>query len=318
MLKVIRFLGNIILASMLSVVSVTLVLLGYGRAMVDVWQMRDLAQGQDQAQWLWEAQQPVPCYTWGPADGTPLVLVHGADVGGSAVWAPVAVSLGRAGYRVIAVDLAPFGHASRDLNQDLSVRGRAEVLAAALGQLGVPTAVVVGEGRGAAVALQLALKHPEVVHSLVLVGPQLDVGLSSVERVLARLPLLNGAIPWLVHGGGPVWQVLLRVQVSTVTPAYRAYAKAAREASQVKGTVPALMALYELDPATDRPVGLKSLRVPCLVLRGDRDRIVSADEAAEIASQTKADVLTIEDAGHLVSLDQPEALRSAIVQAFKR
>ncbi|TGV96970.1 alpha/beta fold hydrolase, partial [Mesorhizobium sp. M2D.F.Ca.ET.145.01.1.1] len=56
---------------------------------------------------------------WGPPDGPPLLLFHG-----TASWAEtyrdIAAPLGEQGFRVIAVDMPPFGYSERPADQDYS------------------------------------------------------------------------------------------------------------------------------------------------------------------------------------------------------
>jgi pimeloyl-ACP methyl ester carboxylesterase len=316
-LKVIRFFGDIILAVVLCMLLVALVLLGYGRAMAGPWQITPASSELAPGQWVWVGDRPLHVRTWGPDDGQPVVLVHGLDIGGAAVWAPVTAPLGRAGYRVITVDLPLLGYSSRDTAQDVSLRGQADALATVLNQLGAQNAVVVTQGWGGAVALQVALEQPQFVQSLVLIGPQLELGIDRYERQIAGLPLAQESVTWLMRGGGPVWRVLLRRQVSTNSAPFKTYAQAAREASQLEGTVEALTAFYALDEATNQPAAIRSLRMPCQIVRGEHDRLVTAEQAADLAFELGAETLTVAGAGHLVALDQPDALRRLLLEALQ-
>lgn len=313
-MKLIRLLGNIVLLAVVCVLCAVVMLLAYGRAMVGPWQGAGLAT--DDATWAWIDGQPVHVRTWGPETGQPLVLVHGFDVGGADLWAPIGPALGRAGYRVIAADLPPLGRSSRAIAADATALTQADLLVDVLDQMGAQGATVVAQGWGSAVALQLAVQQPELVRSLVLVGPQLGGELHRYERLAARLPWAGDAVIWLTRGGGPLWPGLLRLQVARSTPELRAYVKAARQVSHIEGTVAALRPFYRLGSAASGPVGLASLKAPCLVVRGALDRWVTPEAAMAVAEQTQADVLTIEDAGHLVVLDQPDALREAILDAI--
>lgn len=314
-MKVIRFLADLILAAILTVVCVAVVLLAYGRAMEGSWEIT--AASAEEGAWAWVGEQPLYYRTWGPEDGAPLVLVPGLDVGASALWAPLVTPLGRAGYRVIAVDLPPLGHSSRDTAQDLSVLGQADALSGVLEQLGVQGATVVAQGWGSMVAVQVALDQPQLVQGLILVGPAREANLYPYEHSLVKAPWAGNATAWLVRGGGPIWKALLRYQVAGASDEYRAYLKAARASSQIEGTTAALVALYGLDPAGNKPVAIESLRIPCVIVRGAQDHFVSEEQVAALADELDADVRTIEDAGHLVVLDQPEALRKVILEALQ-
>jgi len=316
-LKVIRFVGDTILAVVLCALLVALVLLVYGRAMAGAWQITPAMQESTQGQWAWAGDYPLHVRIWGPDDGRPVVLVHGFDIGGSAIWSPMAAPLGRAGYRVIAVDLPPLGHSSRDVAQDLSVRGQANALATVLNEMGAQGATVVSQGWGAAVALQVALDQPQFVQSLMLIGPQMELGINRYESLAAGLPLAQESVTWLMRGGGPVWRMLLRRQVAADSAAFKAYVQAAQEASQIEGTVEALSAFYALDFPANQPIGIGSIRAPILIVVGEQDRLVTPQQASDLAFDLGAEVHTIANAGHLVSLDQPDALRELLLEALQ-
>ncbi|NLX36961.1 MAG: alpha/beta hydrolase [Chloroflexi bacterium] len=316
MVKLVRFLGNLVLLAVLCTLCVAVILLAYGRAMVDPWQNTPL--GSQEATWIWVGERPMHVRTWGSETGKPLVLVHGFDLGGAQLWTPIGPALGRAGYRVIAPDLPPLGLSAREAATDATVLTQVDFVAGVLEQLGAQGATVVAQGWGSAVALQLAVQEPQFVRSLVLVGPQLNGELTCYERIAARLPFVGDAFIWLTRGGGPLWRWVLRNQVAAPSAELSDYARSAREATHIQGTVAALRAFYRIDPAASGPVGLSTLDVPCLVVHGALDRQVTREDAEAVAEQLHADVLTIKDAGHLVVLDQPQALREAIAEAVSR
>ena len=160
-MKLIRLLGNIVLLAVVCVLCALVMLLAYGRAMVGPWQGAGLAT--DDATWAWIDGQPVHVRTWGPETGQPLVLVHGFDVGGADLWAPIGPALGRAGYRVIAADLPPLGRSSRAIAADATALTQADLLVDVLDQMGAQGATGVAQGWGSAVALELAGRQPELV-----------------------------------------------------------------------------------------------------------------------------------------------------------
>jgi pimeloyl-ACP methyl ester carboxylesterase len=103
---------------------------------------------------------------WESGTGEPLLLVHG---GLCADWfLPVAREL--QGYRVVRTHRAGYG-LSRNLTGALTVLDHARHCADALRSLRIERAHVVGHSSGASVALQMAVTHPELVRSLVLIEP---------------------------------------------------------------------------------------------------------------------------------------------------
>jgi pimeloyl-ACP methyl ester carboxylesterase len=98
-------------------------------------------------------------------EGRPLVLIHG---GGSTVQTSFGAILPRLArsHRVIAVEEQAHGHTG-DLDRPLSFEQMADDTAALLGQLHVRDADILGFSNGGMTALRLAVRHPALVHRLV-------------------------------------------------------------------------------------------------------------------------------------------------------
>ena len=72
--------------------------------------------------------------------------------------------------RVIAFDRPGFGYSERPRRKIWTPSAQAELIHEALRQLGIDRAVVVGHSWGTLVSVALALNHPQVVRSLVLLA----------------------------------------------------------------------------------------------------------------------------------------------------
>ena len=127
----------------------------------------------------------------------PLVLIHGA-------FSAIGTSFGRlllglaSDRQVIAFELQGHGHTA-DIDRPLSLEGMADDVAAAIQQLGMGQADVFGYSMGAFVALQLVIRHPEVVRKLILasvsftrggIHPELMEGLGEMK------PEMMFGSPW--------------------------------------------------------------------------------------------------------------------------
>ena len=122
--------------------------------------------------------------------GPVVVLVHGQP-GAGADWAVLA-NLLSGDHRVLAPDRPGWGS---DTRAAMGIAANADVLEALLEAAGAQSPVtVVGHSLGGGIALELALKHPERVGSLVLVGSVgVSGSLSGLDRLLA-VPLLGSGI----------------------------------------------------------------------------------------------------------------------------
>jgi len=99
--------------------------------------------------------------------GEPLILLHGA-VGASEMFAPVLPSLA-AQRQVIAVHLQAHGKTS-DADRPMRFESMANDIAELIRHLGLTKTDVLGYSFGGAVALRLAVQHPELVRKLILIS----------------------------------------------------------------------------------------------------------------------------------------------------
>ncbi|MVT44868.1 alpha/beta fold hydrolase [Chitinophaga oryziterrae] len=98
--------------------------------------------------------------------GMPLVLLHG---GGSTIMTTYGTILNdlAKSHQVIAIELQAHGH-TPDIDRPLSFEQDADDVAALLNQLHIKKADIMGFSNGGTTALQVAIRHPELVNKLVL------------------------------------------------------------------------------------------------------------------------------------------------------
>jgi len=99
-------------------------------------------------------------------EGSPLVLLHGA-------FSAIGTSFGKLlpglkeERQVIAVEMQGYGHTA-DIDRPLRYEQLADDIAALLDHISIPKADLFGWSLGAGVALQTAIRHPQIVRKLVL------------------------------------------------------------------------------------------------------------------------------------------------------
>lgn len=103
--------------------------------------------------------------------GKPVLLIHGSGPGVSA-WANWRLTIPELAkqYRVIAPDMAGFGFSERQPDAVYSMENWVKQAVGVLDALEIDQASVVGNSFGGALALALAIRHPERVNKLVLMG----------------------------------------------------------------------------------------------------------------------------------------------------
>jgi pimeloyl-ACP methyl ester carboxylesterase len=126
-------------------------------------------------------------------DGPPLVLLHGGVDPSQTFGAPLAAMAKT--HRVIAIHLRGHGF-STDSDEPWSAEAMADDVATVLRQLGIGKARFMGYSLGAAVALQVAIRHRELVEKLVSVSAAFstDGDYPEVRQAFEQMPGMAAAI----------------------------------------------------------------------------------------------------------------------------
>jgi pyruvate dehydrogenase E2 component (dihydrolipoamide acetyltransferase) len=229
----------------------------------------------------------------GPAEGTPVVLIHGYS-GDLNNWLFNLEALSSEN-PVIAIDLPGHGGSTKDVG-DGSLSTLAEAVAATLAALGVAEAHLIGHSLGAAVAARLAIDHAGLARSLTLIAP---AGFSAGG---VSEPFLTGVIDaQRARDLKPVMEMLLADPAMVTKDMVEDVLKFKR----TDGVEEALSALRDRLVEGRDAAALRAdlAAIPsALVIASKADRIVGApDEAALPPGFT---VVWIDGAGHMPHLEQ--------------
>src|SRR5438874_141682 len=105
--------------------------------------------------------------------GRPVLFLHGSGPGASGYsnFKGNHPAFAEAGFRALVPDTLGFGRSSKPTDVDYAMPFLVEKLLAFLDALGITRCAVVGNSHGGALAISLALAHPERVERLVLMAP---------------------------------------------------------------------------------------------------------------------------------------------------
>jgi pimeloyl-ACP methyl ester carboxylesterase len=259
--------------------------------------------------------------------GSPVALVHGLG-NSSQVWRRVIPGLARR-HAVVAPDLPGFGHSSPTTQRPL-LDAYTEFLAELIARTwpGVPAAVV-GNSTGGAVAMRLALTHPELVSRLVLVDPAgVGQGVPSwwrlvrfepVVRALSFVPLTLTPRPVLERVIGEAYRRMAFADPSHVSePSVRLFAERLNSRARIHRF---LRNAHDVVDAFQGGVQRLEhpLPVPVLAIWGRQDRLVPLHDALALLERIgELEVRIIEDAGHSPQLEAPDAFLAAVTPFLDR
>jgi pimeloyl-ACP methyl ester carboxylesterase len=192
-------------------------------------------------------------------------------------------------HRTIAVDLPGFGGLP-PVGRRVEPAEYADLVVRAVASRGASDLVVLGQSMGAQVAVEAALRHPDVVGSVVLVGPVVDPRRGSLPRLALGLALDRR---------------FESARMNVVV--FIDYVRSLRQY------------FHELRPMQRFPMLdlVRRLTVPVLVIRGEGDPICVHEWAERIVAAADRAALVELPGGHHVQERQPVAV-ARLVDEFRR
>lgn len=266
--------------------------------------------------------QGVRCRHLEAGDGPPLVLLHGTAFDSAALsYGPTVPALARR-HRVLALDWPGYGE-SEVPRSTLSMDDHLDLLDAFLSEHAVDRAHVAGFSMGGAVALGYALRHPQRVASLTMVGAYgLDARMPVplVPYLAMRVPLLRRGVVWGLRRSKLLTRLVLSrlvfsdrrlVTDALVEEVHRQVATPEAERSFVAWL------RGELRPfrlATSYAERLGDVGVPTLLLHGRRDRVVPWRKAKDAHARLPCSrLVVVPRCGHWVPREAPDAFVEGVL-----
>jgi pimeloyl-ACP methyl ester carboxylesterase len=251
-----------------------------------------------------------------PGAGTPVVLIHGLP-GTAEDWEDVTPLL--AGDRTIAIDRPGFGYSSGGY---VPFERQLEVIHALLAQLHVTRAILVGHSFGGTISLGFAERYPGDVRGLVLVDAaaagQRVAGLTAAQAhavKLLQLPVVRQL------ANATFGQLLTTVSADIgdseafhPLPVVAAHRHRLLAINMTHGNLLAwareILAANRVVAQVDR--GLRTIRVPAVVIQGEQDELVEPIHARRLAAELPDARLVMVPGGHMQPYDHPAAIAAAV------
>jgi pimeloyl-ACP methyl ester carboxylesterase len=206
-------------------------------------------------------------------EGKPLVLIHG---GGSTIETTFGrvIPLLAGNRRVIAIEMQAHGR-TNDRDTDLSFEQDADDVATLLKNLNIPKADIFGFSNGGTTALQLAIRHPQLVDKII---------------AASALTKRNGVPSWF-------WSFMENARLENMP-------ELLKEAFKKVSADPAgLQVMHDKDAKRmvnfkDIPdEDIKSITAPTLIIIGDKD-VITSEHALEMHRLIANSELAIIPGGH--------------------
>jgi pimeloyl-ACP methyl ester carboxylesterase len=256
----------------------------------------------------------------GGAPGAPaLLLVHG--LAGQLAHYTYGVTERLAGrWRMVAVDRPGNGHSIRDPDTPADLKTQADALAALIDALGLERPLVVGHSLGGALALALALHHPQHVGGLALIAPlthMQDAVPPVFEGLTIRSPAWRRFLAWTLAIPASIRNSRATLeQVFGPDPVPHDFAT---RGGGLLGLRPGaflsasadLQALPERLP--DQQARYGELRVPVSILYGKDDRILDWHAHGQaLADKVEGARLELVAGGHMLPVTHPDVTAAFI------
>jgi pimeloyl-ACP methyl ester carboxylesterase len=231
--------------------------------------------------------------------GRPVILLHGW-LGSWGLWQETMAYLGRY-YRTYALDFWGFGESGKK-RETYAVHDFVSLVDQFMSQLGIAKAPLVGHSMGGTVSLSMAIKYPERVSKVVVIG-------SPIAGSSLALPLKWAGyrpIAFMLFNMMGVFRTSMRIASPFICRDPRFPGMMDRDLSRT--TVQSFLLSIASLRRTDLRPSLDKIKVPVMGMYGEKDNIVHPQQWKPLADGVeKNHTERFPKAGHFIMLDEPQS-----------
>lgn len=254
----------------------------------------------------------------GPRGARPIVLLHGAS-SNLEVMRPLADRLAQ-NHRVILLDRPGHGWSTRASPADSTPEPQARMIAEALRKLGLPPAIVVAHSWSGALALRIALDHPDRVAGLMMLAPvaypwpggvsQYNYAVTApvIGPLLAHTVTLPLGLMLAESGSRSVFAPQAMPEGFVKDSATRLLLRPREFVANAWDLVTLRAAMAEQAPR------YKDIAAPITIIAGNVDKTVSTHIHSQPLAKTAKDtrLIVLEGVGHMIQYAAPELVVAEI------
>lgn len=249
-----------------------------------------------------------------PGAGIPVVFVHAFPLNHHIWEAQLAAASGR---RMLALDLRGFGESGPPTGA-VKMADLASDVMAVLAAAGIERAHFAGCSMGGYVLMQLLRQSPQAALSLALIDTRADADTEAgrAGRLAAAAGLRKGGVEARRSFEEGMIGKLLGKSSQEGRPEVVAKVRAMMAQASTAGIAAALEAMASRPDSNE---ALARFEGPVLVACGEEDALIPAEESHKMVKTLRhGELLEMPGAGHLPSLETPEALTRALQALWPR
>ena len=271
-----------------------------------------------QGRWLHAHDVELYVQEIGDPAAPPLVLTHGTGAW-SGTWDQNVQAMAAAGYRVIAVDLPPFGFSTRPASRDYSRGAQARRIIGLIDALKLGPVTLLGHSYGGGPAAEAAMLQPDHVRHLILVDAAIGLrehpapaesggiaaGLFGIRPLRTALIATVGTQPLFSE----FWLRKFVARKEVVTPSRAAIY---RQPFVLDGFTASLgdwavqFAGEHGASLSEKPEGFRKLSVPLTLVWGQEDTITPLSQAQALQQLAAGSGLVVlPGVGHIPQIEDP-------------